>query len=152
MCRTLGLNLHIGVYKSCDNEGRVTMQVSPWLRILITRSVALVPTLLVVFITSTPNKLDVLNQWLNILQSVQLVFAVLPVSTATTGVGYCAESSVIRPLQKFQCPCWTASAVDGYRPARGRIYRDSTRTQCSKDESCSQLVLWLRNVTCKIFS
>ena len=54
-------------------------QVSPWLRILITRSVALVPTLLVVFITSEPNKLDVLNQWLNILQSVQLVFAVLPV-------------------------------------------------------------------------
>lgn len=60
------------------------------LRIVITRSVALLPTLLVVFVTSTPNKLDVLNQWLNILQSVQLVFAVLPVSRGTT-LDYCTS-------------------------------------------------------------
>ena len=69
---------------SCLKSGVLARaQVSPLLRIVITRSVALLPTLLVVFVTSTPNKLDVLNQWLNILQSVQLVFAVLPVSRET---------------------------------------------------------------------
>lgn len=55
------------------------MQVLPWKRILLTRSVALAPTLLVALLTRNPNNLDVLNQWFNILQSIQLPFAVVPV-------------------------------------------------------------------------
>jgi Mn2+/Fe2+ NRAMP family transporter len=53
--------------------------VAPWKRIVLTRSVALAPTLLVALLARSPNKLDVLNQWLNILQSIQLPFAVIPV-------------------------------------------------------------------------
>ncbi len=55
------------------------LQIAPWKRILLTRSVALAPTLLVALLAQQPNKLDVLNQWLNILQSIQLPFAVIPV-------------------------------------------------------------------------
>jgi natural resistance-associated macrophage protein 2 len=55
------------------------LQVAPWKRIVLTRSVALAPTLLVALLAGKPNKLDVLNQWLNILQSIQLPFAVVPV-------------------------------------------------------------------------
>lgn len=53
--------------------------MSAWSRVLITRSVALAPTLLVAIISRVPNQLDHLNQWLNILQSIQLPFAVIPV-------------------------------------------------------------------------
>jgi hypothetical protein len=58
------------------------LQISPWLRILLTRSVALVPALIVTLLTrndSGSTALDELNQWLNLLQSVQLPFALIPV-------------------------------------------------------------------------
>lgn len=60
------------------------LQVAPWKRIVLTRSVALAPTLLVALLAGSPNKLDVLNQWLNVLQSIQLPFAIVPVSAACT--------------------------------------------------------------------
>jgi len=47
-------------------------------RILITRSVALIPTLIVAFLSSgdgSSTVLDQLNQVLNLLQSIQLPFA-----------------------------------------------------------------------------
>lgn len=58
-------------------------QVSAWSRVVITRSVALAPTLVVALISRAPNQLDVLNQWLNVLQSIQLPFAVIPVRSFT---------------------------------------------------------------------
>ena len=58
------------------------MQISAWARVLVTRSVALAPTLLVALLANAPNQLDVLNQWLNILQSIQLPFAIIPVRPA----------------------------------------------------------------------
>ncbi len=48
-------------------------------RITITRLVALVPTLAVATISNSSTDLDVLNQLLNLLQSIQLPFALLPV-------------------------------------------------------------------------
>eukprot|EP00775_Hariotina_reticulata_P007643 gene7643-7845_t len=62
--------------------GYLKLKVSPWLRILITRSVALIPALVVSILTrnsSSSTALDQLNQWLNLLQSVQLPFALIPV-------------------------------------------------------------------------
>lgn len=51
-------------------------QISAWLRILVTRAVALVPTLAVAALTGGGGTgLDKLNQLLNLLQSVQLPFA-----------------------------------------------------------------------------
>ena len=46
---------------------------------MVTRTVALAPTLLVALLANAPNQLDILNQWLNILQSIQLPFAIIPV-------------------------------------------------------------------------
>lgn len=55
-------------------------QLSPLLRILITRCVALVPTLFVALAYRGSARLDKLNQGLNLLQSIQLPFALIPVS------------------------------------------------------------------------
>ena len=62
-------------------SGFLDMQVSQWQRISITRSVALVPTLLVSLLYRQPGgtELDTLNEWLNVLQSMQIPFALLPV-------------------------------------------------------------------------
>ena len=62
-------------------SGFLEMQISQWQRISITRSVALVPTLLVSLLYRQPGgtQLDTLNEWLNVLQSMQIPFALLPV-------------------------------------------------------------------------
>lgn len=63
-------------------SGFLNLRISQWKRISITRSVALVPTLLVSLLYRQPGgtELDILNEWLNVLQSVQIPFALLPVS------------------------------------------------------------------------
>ncbi|WAR27821.1 NRAM2-like protein [Mya arenaria] len=48
-----------------------------WKRVLLTRSIAMVPTIIVALIAT--KDLDAMNNWLNVLQSVQLPFALLPV-------------------------------------------------------------------------
>ena len=67
------------------------LQVAPWKRIVLTRGVALAPTLLVALLAGSPNKLDVLNQWLNVLQSIQLPFAIVPVG-ADCACAKCSRS------------------------------------------------------------
>ena len=57
-------------------------QVSPWARITVTRAFAIAPALVVALAvggSSSGMKLDDLNQSLNLLQSIQLPFALLPV-------------------------------------------------------------------------
>lgn len=49
-------------------QGYLTMRVSPLLRIVITRSVALVPALAVALISSGSTGLDSLNQGLNLVR------------------------------------------------------------------------------------
>lgn len=69
-------------------SGFLDLKISQWRRIGITRSVALVPTLLVSLLYRTPGgtELDILNEWLNVLQSVQIPFALLPVRMCPTAV------------------------------------------------------------------
>jgi NRAMP (natural resistance-associated macrophage protein)-like metal ion transporter len=58
-------------------QGFLNLQIAPWKRVLLTRSVAIVPAICVAV---TANEyLDTLDEWLNVLQSVQLPFALLPV-------------------------------------------------------------------------
>eukprot|EP00435_Cladocopium_sp_Y103_P065736 s146_g27.t1 len=60
-------------------QGYLQLQVAPWKRALITRSMALVPCLLVaIYFRDRRDGLDVLNGYLNILQSVVLPFAAIP--------------------------------------------------------------------------
>ena len=57
-------------------EGFLELKVSPWFRLLITRSLAIVPAVIVALIAN--GQLDALDQNINILQSIQLPFAMLP--------------------------------------------------------------------------
>ncbi|GAB4814358.1 hypothetical protein N2152v2_001404 [Parachlorella kessleri] len=65
--------------------GFLELKVSAFLRTLISRAVALCPTLLVALrYRHDSTKMDDLNQWLNILQSIQLPFAVIPLLVLTS--------------------------------------------------------------------
>ncbi|EER20168.1 natural resistance-associated macrophage protein, putative, partial [Perkinsus marinus ATCC 50983] len=64
-------------------EGFLGLRIPLWLRLLVTRSIALVPALFVAVWQSSAAgesaaSLSAVNDWLNILQSVQLPFALLP--------------------------------------------------------------------------
>ncbi|CAL5187834.1 unnamed protein product [Lathyrus oleraceus] len=59
--------------------GFLNLKLKKWMRALITRSFAIVPTMIVALIFDTSEEsLDVLNEWLNVLQSVQIPFALIP--------------------------------------------------------------------------
>lgn len=59
--------------------GFLHMQLKKWQRALITRSCAIIPTLIVALVFDTSEDLlDVLNEWLNILQAIQIPFALIP--------------------------------------------------------------------------
>ena len=57
-------------------EGFLRLKVSPWVRLFITRSLAIVPAVVVAILAQ--GQLDQLDQGINVLQSVQLPFAMLP--------------------------------------------------------------------------
>ncbi len=58
-------------------EGFLKIRWPKWRRVLITRSIAIVPTILVALLAT--NNLDKMDTFLNVLQSIQLPFALLPV-------------------------------------------------------------------------
>ncbi|XP_057768893.1 metal transporter Nramp3-like [Salvia miltiorrhiza] len=59
--------------------GFLNLRLKKWMRALITRSCAIIPTLIVALVFDTSDaSLDVLNEWLNVLQSVQIPFALIP--------------------------------------------------------------------------
>lgn len=62
--------------------GFLNLGLKKWLRALITRSFAIVPTIVVALVFNRSEaSLDVLNEWLNVLQSVQIPFALVPLLT-----------------------------------------------------------------------
>jgi natural resistance-associated macrophage protein 2 len=75
-------------------SGYLNLRINPSTRALVTRAVAIAPTLLVsLYARDDSTRLDVFNQWLNILQAVQLPFAVLPLLALTgdrrvMGIGF----------------------------------------------------------------
>ncbi|XP_066517432.1 natural resistance-associated macrophage protein 2-like isoform X2 [Hoplias malabaricus] len=64
-------------------EGFIQLNISRFARVLLTRSVAIIPTLLVAFFQDL-NRLTVMNDLLNALQSIQLPFALIPILTFTS--------------------------------------------------------------------
>jgi Mn2+/Fe2+ NRAMP family transporter len=79
------------------------MHVSAWLRAAITRSVALVPTLIVALVYAGTTQMDALNQALNVVQSLQLPFALIPVLYITSredimGSTFVVQSTGRRPI------------------------------------------------------
>ncbi|KAJ9186802.1 hypothetical protein P3X46_002335 [Hevea brasiliensis] len=62
--------------------GFLNLRLKKWLRALITRSFAIVPTMIVALVFNTSEaSLDILNEWLNVLQSIQIPFALIPLLT-----------------------------------------------------------------------
>ncbi|XP_030537997.1 metal transporter Nramp2-like [Rhodamnia argentea] len=62
--------------------GFLNLRLKKWMRALITRSFAIVPTIIVAVVFDTSEaSLDVLNEWLNVLQSMQIPFALIPLLT-----------------------------------------------------------------------
>ncbi|KAG8377510.1 hypothetical protein BUALT_Bualt08G0040400 [Buddleja alternifolia] len=60
-------------------EGFLNLEIKKWLRSLITRSCAILPTIIVAIVFNRSEEyLDVLNEWLNVLQAMQIPFAVVP--------------------------------------------------------------------------
>eukprot|EP01052_Picozoa_sp_SAG31_P014226 SAG31_NODE_876_length_11307_cov_3.506781_2_plen_190_part_00 len=65
--------------------GFLQLELAPWKRLALTRSVALVPALLTAIAAdANPRASDAVNVWLNILQALQLPFALLPVLRFTS--------------------------------------------------------------------
>ncbi|KAJ2826740.1 hypothetical protein IWW50_002222 [Coemansia erecta] len=88
-------------------EGMMRLRVSPWLRLFISRSTSLVPTMLVGVLFT--KYLDQFDEWLNVLQSLALPFALIPTLKL-------AQSPAI--MSEFALrPCWrvfgwvTAAAI-----------------------------------------
>ncbi|XVE55810.1 hypothetical protein DITRI_Ditri03aG0187000 [Diplodiscus trichospermus] len=62
--------------------GFLNLRLKKWLRALITRTCAIVPTIIVALVFNTSEaSLDILNEWLNVLQSIQIPFALIPLLT-----------------------------------------------------------------------
>lgn len=62
--------------------GFLNLRLKKWVRSLITRSFAIVPTIIVaLFFDTEDSTMDVLNESLNVLQSVQIPFALIPLLT-----------------------------------------------------------------------
>lgn len=61
--------------------GFLNLQVKEWLRALITRSFAIVPTMILVIVFDTHSAMDVMNEALNVVQSMQIPFSLIPLFT-----------------------------------------------------------------------
>lgn len=67
--------------------GFLDLRVKKWIRVLVTRLVAIVPTVAVALLfDSSENELDQLSEWLNVLQSIQLPFALIPLLCLVSNV------------------------------------------------------------------
>jgi natural resistance-associated macrophage protein 2 len=82
-------------------SGFLDMQIPMWMRAAVTRSVALVPTMIIAVLFSGGNSLDTLQQRLNVLQSFQLPFALVPVIYVTTRVDVMGPRFVTRRFFKY---------------------------------------------------
>lgn len=76
---------------TCTYAGQIIMggcldiQLAPWKRVAFTRAIALVPSVLVAVASVGNDSLfNNINEWLNVLQSVQLPFAMLPLLAFTS--------------------------------------------------------------------
>ncbi|KAG6611975.1 Metal Ion (Mn2 -iron) Transporter (Nramp) Family [Phytophthora cinnamomi] len=82
-------------------EGFLNLRISPWKRVALTRCVSLVPAMTVAILSQrNPGDSDTMDEMLNVLQSIQLPFALLPVliftsSPATMGDFVNSKATVV---------------------------------------------------------
>lgn len=89
--------------------GFLNLRVKKWIRVLVTRLVAIVPTVAVALaFDSSENELDNLSEWLNVLQSIQLPFALIPLlclvsNTRVMGVFVISTVTKVHHVLKTLC-------------------------------------------------
>ncbi|KAL5559131.1 hypothetical protein UlMin_035342 [Ulmus minor] len=96
--------------------GFLNLRLKKWMRALITRSFAIVPTIVVAIIFNTSEaSLDILNEWLNVLQSIQIPFALIPLLTLVTKEQVMGVFKIGPVLERV---AWTMAAlvmvINGY--------------------------------------
>jgi Mn2+/Fe2+ NRAMP family transporter len=92
-------------------SGFLDLHLRQWQRISITRAVAIAPTLLIalVYRHRRGTELDQLNELVNVLQSIQLPFALLPVLTMTSSAAVMGAAFVNRPA--VAAAAWAIAAA-----------------------------------------
>ncbi|KAK8649042.1 hypothetical protein V6N13_129780 [Hibiscus sabdariffa] len=96
--------------------GFLNLRLKKWLRALITRSFAIVPTIIVAIVFDTSEaSLDILNEWLNVLQSIQIPFALIPLLTLVSKEQVMGVFRIGPILERL---AWTVAAlviiINGY--------------------------------------
>merc|ERR1712129_149063 len=84
--------------------GFLEIQWAPWKRTMLTRAISLGPSLLIAI--AAERQLDSLNEWLNVQQSVQLPFALLPLMFFNCNPRVMGEFALGK---KWECFFWIAS-------------------------------------------
>ncbi|KAL6995425.1 Natural resistance-associated macrophage protein 2 [Sarracenia purpurea var. burkii] len=96
--------------------GFLNLRMKKWLRSLISRSCAIVPTIIVALVFKRSEAtLDVLNEWLNVLQSMQIPFSLIPLFTLVSKEHIMGVFKIGPTLEKV---VWTVAAlvmaINGY--------------------------------------
>ncbi|KAL8232196.1 hypothetical protein R6Q57_001974 [Mikania cordata] len=96
--------------------GFLNLRLKKWLRALITRSCAIVPTMIVALVfNKSEASLDVLNEWLNVLQSIQIPFALIPLLTLVSKEEVMGVFKIGQTLKKI---AWSVAVlvmvINGY--------------------------------------
>ena len=90
-------------------EGFLEWRIPIWLRTLITRLISLGPAVAVAVLTSSsPNLNNRVDQWINVLQSVQLPFALLPVLHFNSDKALMGDFVL---AHRYQMLCWFLAAI-----------------------------------------
>uniref|UniRef100_F1KZ55 NRAMP-like transporter smf-1 n=1 Tax=Ascaris suum TaxID=6253 RepID=F1KZ55_ASCSU len=82
-------------------EGFLQIRWSRWKRVLVTRSIAIVPTLIVALLFNGVRDLTGMNDFLNCVQMIQLPFALIPIITFTASQKVMHEFRSSRSFQAF---------------------------------------------------
>jgi len=84
--------------------GFLKWKISPWVRVAITRFIALGPAVFVCLATAGNSGLtNKINEWLNILQSVQLPFAMLPLISLCSLPHVMGDRHILKGAHKTVC-------------------------------------------------
>lgn len=96
--------------------GFLNLQMKKWIRSVITRSCAIVPTIIVaIYFNRSEDSLDVLNEWLNVLQGMQIPFAIIPLLTLVSNEKIMGVFKIGKLMERT---VWTVAAlvimINGY--------------------------------------
>ncbi|GFP83923.1 metal transporter nramp2 [Phtheirospermum japonicum] len=96
--------------------GFLNLRLKKSVRALITRSCAIIPTMIVALLfNKSESSLDVLNEWLNVLQSMQIPFALIPLLTLVSKEQVMGVFKIGPTLERT---AWTVAAlvmvINGY--------------------------------------